>query len=223
MAVGDLQQPGRGTVRQPKPAQAQKISGSVPEVDHAAIRVVTDNYQFALSPSGKIGDVMVERVGFPLSDKPPEKVLLSEFAYRYVSRPSSGVRRGMFSSISAIPRRHCLTISRLSRSTRISSTLWSRVHGHYDHFGGIVEFLAATKGKRKPENYSTILAARNASARVSSLSGQRRSISAHPIEPFRPRTHLRANYAARRAGFDDMNRPRYRCGNGGEPAVRLHE
>ena len=62
-----------------KPAQAQKISGSVPEVDHAAIRVVTDNYQFALSPSGKIGDVMVERVGFPLSDKPPEKVLLSEF------------------------------------------------------------------------------------------------------------------------------------------------
>jgi 7,8-dihydropterin-6-yl-methyl-4-(beta-D-ribofuranosyl)aminobenzene 5'-phosphate synthase len=62
-----------------KPAQAQTISGSVPEVDRAAIRVVTDNYHFALSPSGKIGDVMVERIVFPLSDKPPGKVLLSEF------------------------------------------------------------------------------------------------------------------------------------------------
>ena len=62
-----------------KPARAQTISGSVPEVDRAAIRVVTDNYHFALSPSGRIGDVVVERIVFPLSDKPPGKVLLSEF------------------------------------------------------------------------------------------------------------------------------------------------
>jgi 7,8-dihydropterin-6-yl-methyl-4-(beta-D-ribofuranosyl)aminobenzene 5'-phosphate synthase len=40
---------------------------------------VTDNYHFALSPSGKIGDVEVGRVVFPLSDQPPGKVLLSEF------------------------------------------------------------------------------------------------------------------------------------------------
>ena len=62
-----------------KPARAQTISGSVPELDRAAIRVVVDNYHFALSPSGKIGDVEVERIGFPLSDKPPGKVLMSEF------------------------------------------------------------------------------------------------------------------------------------------------
>src|SRR6266702_2633025 len=62
-----------------KPARAQTLSGSVPEVDRATVRVVTDNYHFALSPSGKIGDVVVERIGFPLSDKSPEKVLLSEF------------------------------------------------------------------------------------------------------------------------------------------------
>src|SRR5262244_1815000 len=62
-----------------KPARAQTISGTVPEVDRATTRVVTDNYHFALSPSGKIGDVEVGRVGFPLSDQPPGKVLLSEF------------------------------------------------------------------------------------------------------------------------------------------------
>ena len=54
-----------------KPARAQTISGNVPEVDRATVRVVTDNYHFALSPSGKIGDVEVGRVVFPLSDQPP--------------------------------------------------------------------------------------------------------------------------------------------------------
>ena len=36
-----------------KPARAQAISGNVPAVDRATVRVVTDNYHFALSPSGK--------------------------------------------------------------------------------------------------------------------------------------------------------------------------
>src|SRR5262245_1728998 len=62
-----------------KLARAQTISRSVPEVDRATVRVVTDNYYFALSPSGRIGDVMVERPGFPVPDKSPEKVLRSEF------------------------------------------------------------------------------------------------------------------------------------------------
>jgi 7,8-dihydropterin-6-yl-methyl-4-(beta-D-ribofuranosyl)aminobenzene 5'-phosphate synthase len=78
-----------------KPARAQTISGSVPEVDRAAIRVVTDNYHFALSPSGKIGDVVVERIGFLLSDKPPGKVLMSEFG-PCTLRPSAGTRRETF-------------------------------------------------------------------------------------------------------------------------------
>ena len=62
-----------------KPARAQTISGNVPEVDRATVRVVTDNYHFALSPSGKVGDVEVGRIAFPLSEQPPGKVLLSEF------------------------------------------------------------------------------------------------------------------------------------------------
>ena len=63
-----LSRRGRGT-----------ISGSVPEVDRAAIRRGGRQLPFALSPSGKIGDVEVERHRFPLSDKPPGKVLMSEF------------------------------------------------------------------------------------------------------------------------------------------------
>jgi 7,8-dihydropterin-6-yl-methyl-4-(beta-D-ribofuranosyl)aminobenzene 5'-phosphate synthase len=51
-----------------KPARAQTISDSLPEVERATIRVVTDNYHLALSPSGRIGDVEVGRVAFPLSE-----------------------------------------------------------------------------------------------------------------------------------------------------------
>jgi 7,8-dihydropterin-6-yl-methyl-4-(beta-D-ribofuranosyl)aminobenzene 5'-phosphate synthase len=61
-----------GLLNGAKPACAQTISGSVPEVDRAAIRVVTDNYHFALSPSGKLGDIIVERPVFPVPDKAPD-------------------------------------------------------------------------------------------------------------------------------------------------------
>ena len=74
---------------------AQTISGNVPEVDRATVRVVTDNYHFALSPSGKVGDVEVGRIVFPLSDQPPGKVLLSEFGLSMHLETKRGERREM--------------------------------------------------------------------------------------------------------------------------------
>ena len=134
-----------------KPARAQTISGKVPEVDRASVRVVTDNYHFALSPSGKIGDVAVERYVLPLSDKPPEKVLLSEFGLSmHLETQRGNETRNVlidfgYSSPTLLNNLDILGID----SAKLDAMVLS--HGHYDHFGGMVGFLKATQGKRKPK------------------------------------------------------------------------
>ena len=134
-----------------KPARAQTLSGGVPEVDRASVRVVTDNYHFALSPSGKIGDVLVERIGFPLSDKLPEKALLSEFGLSmHLETQRGDETRSVlidfgYSSPTLLNNLDILGIDPAKLDALVLS------HGHYDHFGGMVGFLAATQGKRKPK------------------------------------------------------------------------
>jgi 7,8-dihydropterin-6-yl-methyl-4-(beta-D-ribofuranosyl)aminobenzene 5'-phosphate synthase len=134
-----------------RPARAQIISGSVPEVDRAAIRVVTDNYHFALSPSGRVGDVVVERIVFPLSDKPPGKILLSEFGLSmHLETQRGNETRNVlidfgYSSPTLLNNLDILGIDPAKLDAMVLS------HGHYDHFGGMVGFLAATQGKRKPK------------------------------------------------------------------------
>ena len=56
-----------------KPARAQTISGSVPEVDRAAIRVVVDNYHFALSPSARSATWRLKGSDFPCPTSRREK------------------------------------------------------------------------------------------------------------------------------------------------------
>jgi len=134
-----------------KPARAQTISGNVPEVDRATVRVVTDNYHFALSPSGKIGDVEVGRVGFPLSDQPPGKVLLSEFGLSMHLETQRGNETRNFlidfgySSPTLLNNLDILGIDPAKLDAMVLS------HGHYDHFGGMVGFLSATQEQRKPK------------------------------------------------------------------------
>src|SRR5437763_11887297 len=63
-----------------KPVKAEAISGSVPELDSVAVRVVVDSYQFAVAPSGKLADVDIQHFGWGVSAaKRPRKPLISEF------------------------------------------------------------------------------------------------------------------------------------------------
>ena len=63
-----------------KPVRAETITGSVPEIDSLAVRVVVDSYQFAVAPSRKATNVDIEHFGWGIGGgKPPGKTLISEF------------------------------------------------------------------------------------------------------------------------------------------------
>lgn len=47
-----------------RPAQAAPISGGVPELDRVAVRIVVEDFQFAVAPGKKLDGVVIENFGW---------------------------------------------------------------------------------------------------------------------------------------------------------------
>jgi 7,8-dihydropterin-6-yl-methyl-4-(beta-D-ribofuranosyl)aminobenzene 5'-phosphate synthase len=130
--------------------RAQPALGAVPEVDRLAVRVVIDSYQIAVAPSSKVGNVAIERFGWALSDKPPGRAIISEFGLSLHAESQRGdqVRNILidfgFTGNALNNNTQLLGINPASLDALVLS------HGHYDHFGGLIEFLQQSKGKLKP-------------------------------------------------------------------------
>src|SRR5260370_34996724 len=74
-----------------KPVKADAISGSVPELDGVAVRVVVDRYQFAVAPSRKLADVDIQHFGWGVTgNKPPAKTLISGFGVSMLAQTLRG-------------------------------------------------------------------------------------------------------------------------------------
>ena len=133
-----------------KPVRAQAIDATVPEVDALSVRVVIDSYQFAVAASKKVGSVDVQHFGWGLSrDKPPSKTLISEFGLSMHAESKRGNEAGNllmdfgFTAEALNNNIGLLAIEPAELDALVLS------HGHYDHFGGVVEFLQQNKGKLK--------------------------------------------------------------------------
>jgi len=120
----------------------------VPEVDQLAVRVVIDSYQIAVAPSTKVGNVEINRFGWPLSpQQPPSKALISEFGLSiHVASRSGAVTRQTLMDFGYTPQAlnnnaEILGIDPAALDALVLS------HGHYDHFGGLLGFLDANKSK----------------------------------------------------------------------------
>jgi 7,8-dihydropterin-6-yl-methyl-4-(beta-D-ribofuranosyl)aminobenzene 5'-phosphate synthase len=130
-------------------ARAAPISGSVPEVDRVTLSLIVDNYQFAVAPSTKVGNVDIRRFGWGLSDKPPGKTLISEFGLSLHAESLRGgeTRRVLvdfgFTPEALVNNLDLLEIDPAALDALVLS------HGHYDHFGGLVGFLRKNNGKLK--------------------------------------------------------------------------
>lgn len=130
--------------------RAEPVSGAVPTVDRLAIRVVTDSYQLALAPSTTVNGVKVERFSFPVTAERPKRSVLSEFGLSLHLESTRG------SETKEILVDFGYTAEALLNNMEVFGIKPERLealilsHGHFDHFGGMLGFLAATKGKLKP-------------------------------------------------------------------------
>jgi 7,8-dihydropterin-6-yl-methyl-4-(beta-D-ribofuranosyl)aminobenzene 5'-phosphate synthase len=138
-----------GTTR---PVRAEAISGSVPEVDALAVRVVIDSYQFAVAPSKSARGVQIQHFGWGIgSDQPPARTLVSEFGLSlHVESRRGGQSRNILVDFGFTPQALVNNIELLQIDpARLDALVLS--HGHYDHFGGLVGFLRRHNGKLKPK------------------------------------------------------------------------
>ena len=134
-----------------KPVRAEAVTGSLPELDRVAVRIVIDSYQFAVAPSRKLPNLDVQHFGWGLSDKPPRRTLVSEFglAMHVESRRGNETRNILvdfgFTPEALLNNTNLLGIDPAAIDALVLS------HGHQDHFGGLVGFLQAHNGKLKPK------------------------------------------------------------------------
>jgi 7,8-dihydropterin-6-yl-methyl-4-(beta-D-ribofuranosyl)aminobenzene 5'-phosphate synthase len=133
-----------------KPLRAQPLSGSVPEVDRLAVRVVIDSYQFAVAPGMKADNVDVQRFGWGIGDKPPRRTLVSEFGLSIHAESRLGAEtRNVLVDFGFTPEALLNNVDLLGIDPAALDGLVLS-HGHYDHFGGLTGFLQQHGGKLKP-------------------------------------------------------------------------
>jgi 7,8-dihydropterin-6-yl-methyl-4-(beta-D-ribofuranosyl)aminobenzene 5'-phosphate synthase len=131
-------------------AQAIDKPADIPVVDRVAVRVVTDSYHHAFEPPRTLGSLQVQRLGFAVAPRtPPRRTLQNEWGLSlHVESARGDETRQVLLDFGYTPEAllNNLLLCNIDTSKLDAIAL---SHGHFDHFGGMVGFLDANRGKLK--------------------------------------------------------------------------
>jgi 7,8-dihydropterin-6-yl-methyl-4-(beta-D-ribofuranosyl)aminobenzene 5'-phosphate synthase len=129
-------------------AHAQALGSAVPEVDRLAIRIVTDNIVIKFIPTEQREGIAIERhAGSETPNAPPRATVSGEWGLSMHAESRRGNEvRNILIDFGYTPEtlNNNMSILQIDPSTFDALVL---SHGHFDHFGGMVGFLSANKGK----------------------------------------------------------------------------
>jgi 7,8-dihydropterin-6-yl-methyl-4-(beta-D-ribofuranosyl)aminobenzene 5'-phosphate synthase len=134
-------------------AEARPLGRNAPEVDRLAVRIVTDNIVIQFVPSETRGSLTIERRsgGNVRPDAPPYAALNGEWGLAMHAESQAGdATRNVLVDFGYTAE----TLNNNMSILNIDPSMFDAMvlsHGHYDHFGGMVGFLRASKGKLKPK------------------------------------------------------------------------
>lgn len=131
-------------------APARTLRGEVPAVDRLAVRMVTDNIVIQFLPNETRDGLTIERKsGNTHPDKPPRTILNGEWGLAMQAQSFRGTQeRNVMVDFGYTPE----VLLNNMEILKVDPSQYDAIvlsHGHYDHFGGMVGFLKATKGKLK--------------------------------------------------------------------------
>jgi len=131
-------------------APAKTLRGEVPAVDRLAVRMVTDNIVIQFLPNETRDGLTIERKsGNTNPDKPPRTILNGEWGLAMQAQSFRGTQeRNVMVDFGYTPE----VLLNNMEILKVDPSHYDAIvlsHGHYDHFGGMVGFLKATKGKLK--------------------------------------------------------------------------